>query len=87
MMKNSFSQKDIGAAVIYRRFCDGATFSATITEVTPDKVKLQYFPLPPLNRNGQTIPLPVITTVMRADWGSHLTRMVSGSSFFVPAAL
>jgi len=69
-MKNSFSKKDIGAAVVFAGF-DGGSYSATITDVTPEYVRVQYFPV------GMQ---PVYVMVVRADW-KRLTRF--GTALFL----
>jgi len=79
-MKNSFSKKDIGAAVVFAGF-DGGSYSATVTDVTADTVRVQYFPIAPLNGAA---PRPVYSTVVRADW-KRLTRFGAASFLAVEA--
>jgi len=69
-MKNSFSKKDIGAAVVFAGF-DGGSYSATIVNAEPQYVTIKYFPV-----SSQ----PVFTMVVRADW-HRLTRF--GNSLFL----
>lgn len=69
-MKNSFSKKDIGAAVVFAGF-DGGSYSATIKDVTAELVCVEYFPLPSLLPG--VLPQPVSAFVKRQDW-RRLTR-------------
>jgi len=74
--KHQFTKKDIGASVVFAGF-DGGSYSATVTEVTSESVRVQYFPYTPING---FVPKPVYATVSRAEW-ARLTLFPADSKF------
>jgi hypothetical protein len=80
MKHNSFTQKDVGASVVFVGFDDGS-YSATITRVSNDAsgcryVIVRYFPAGPKT--------PAFSTLVEKYW-NRLTRFPANSSFFVTA--
>lgn len=82
MRKHQFTKRDRDSAVVFSGF-DGRSYSATVVEVTPDTVRIRYFPDAPIPRyGGGWYVRPAYAVIPRAEW-HRLTRFPTSSKFFV----